>query len=284
MIPSDEPAPGWLSKESQTIHALEFHWQEFEPHLLCYDTSEHEECEFDLEDVDFSVSENKVCIGSWDDEGSYRPCPKQTPVTKFAQCQECSREFFIPDQECLFEPKCHGEKCDWEFCKREHMLYIAFYDTRMKVGMSSSRRIDKRLIEQGADAYSVIGKFPDRLEARETEKKISARLRIPQFYRQEVLLHNLTRPVDTMGIEGRLEGLRITLGEAFKLKPEPLKWLTRYPIDLPLRQVPRLEPSPGRHRGERVGIKGKWMVYESEGLKALNLSDLPARFLARHIA
>jgi len=87
-----------------------------------------------------------------------------------------------------------------------------------------------------------------------------------------------------MGIEGRLEGLRITLGEAFKLKPEPLKWLTRYPIDLPLRQVPRLEPSPGRHRGERVGIKGKWMVYESEGLKALNLSDLPARFLARHIA
>ncbi|OGS44374.1 MAG: hypothetical protein A3K76_03845 [Euryarchaeota archaeon RBG_13_57_23] len=275
---------GHPSNQDFPIHALEFHWQEFEPHLLCYDALENEECEFDLDDVDFSVSEGKRCIGSWDDDGNFRPCPNRAPVTRFAQCDECSKEFFIPDQECLFEPKCHGEKCDWEFCKREHMLYIAFYDTRMKVGMSSSLRIDRRLIEQGADAYSVIGKFPDRLEARETEKEISKRLRIPQFYRQEVLLNNLARPVDKMGIEGRLEGLKITLGEAFQLKPEPLRWLTRYPIELPLRQVPVLQSSPGRHRGKKVGIKGKWMVYESEGLRALNLSDLPARFLARHIA
>jgi len=289
MVENHEPAKSTHGKEDYPIHALEFHWQEFKPHLECYDASENEECEFDLEKVDFSASENKACIGSWDGEGNYKPCPEQMPVTRFSQCAQCSKEFFIPDQECLFEPKCDGTRClvqnrDWEFCKREHVVYVAFYDTRMKIGMSSSRRIDKRLIEQGADAYSVIGEFPNRKSARAAEKDISERLRIPQFYRQEVLLRNLSRPLDTKGIEGRLEALRLTLRGRFALEPEPLEWLTRYPIELPLRQTPRLRPSFGRHRGELVGIKGKWMVFESEGLQALNLSDLPARFLARHVA
>src|SRR4030067_83679 len=170
--------------EDFPIHALEFHWDEFDPHLLCFDSSAAQECEFDLEDINFSVSQRKVCIGMWDDEGRYVPCAKQAPVSRFAQCQECSEESFLPHQECVFEPRCDGELCDIEFCKREHMLYIAFYDTRMKIGMSSTRRIDKRLIEQGADAYSIIGKHPTRKRAREAEKKISERLRIPKFHRQ----------------------------------------------------------------------------------------------------
>lgn len=289
MVESKETSSDRSDGQTPSLHALDYHWKGFEPHLDCFDPSDGEECEFDLERIDFSVSEARTCIGSWDDDGNYRPCPSRTPVGKFAQCDKCAKEFFIPNQECLFDPKCDGTDCmgqkrEWEFCRREHVLYIAFYDTRMKVGMSSSRRIDRRLIEQGADAYSIIGSFPNRLEARETEKKISDRLRIPQFYRQETLLKGLARPLDKKGIEDRLEGLRITLGEAFGLKPMPLSWLTGYPIDLPLSQVPQLEPSVGRHLGKRVGIKGKWVFYESDGLKALNLSDLPARFLARQVA
>ncbi len=250
---------------------------------------QREECEFDLGQIDFFVSEVRTCIGSWDDEGNYRPCPGQKPVGKFAQCEDCSKEFFIPKQECVFNPECDGTDCrarkgEWEFCKREHMLYFAFYDTRIKVGMSSSRRIERRLIEQGADAYSIIGVFANRLEARKAEKKISASLRIPEFYRQETLLDSLVKPVDWKEIEDRLRRIDAALGMSFGYRSGPIKRLTGYPIDLPLRQVPKLEPSPGRHAGERVGIKGKWMVYESNGLKAINLSDLPARFLSRHVA
>ncbi len=266
------------------LHALEYRWDEFEPHLECYDTSEGEECELDLEELGFRVSKGKTCVGYWDDDGRYVSCPKDAPVTKFSQCPDCSKEVFLPDQDCLFEPKCNGERCGLDFCSREHILYVAFYDTRMKIGMSSSRRVEKRLIEQGADAYSVIGKYKGRKTARDAEKELSRRLGIPQWYMQKDLLRNLSRPLDVEGIKGRLEGLRMTLGRSMNLTPGPLVLLRRYPIALPLPEVPKLQDSHGEHSGEYVGIKGKWLIYSDRGLKALNLSDLPGRFIVRRVA
>jgi len=265
------------------LHALEYHWDHFDPHLLCYDTGASEVSELDLDDVRFSVSDERLCIGRWEGE-KYIRCAKRVPVDRFSQCPECAEESFIPHQECIFEPRCDGEECNIEFCKREHVLYIAFYDTRMKIGMSSTRRIGQRLIEQGADAFSIIGKFPTRKRAREAEKDISSRLRIPQAHRQEVLLRNLSRRLDISGIEGRHRALAVTLGEAYGLTPDPIEWLEGYPIDLPLRETPELLRTAGSHKGERIGIKGRWLVFDSNGLKALNLADVPARFLARNVA
>jgi len=266
------------------FHALDFSWEGFQPSLTVYDSRDCTESEFDVEDIDFFTSRKRTCIGRWVGD-QYVRCPKNTPVEKFLQCPDCSDESFLPrdHQNCVFEPECRGEKCGLEFCKREHVLYIAFYDTRMKIGMSSTRRVERRLIEQGADAFAVIGKLPNRLEARKAEKDISARLGIPQAFRQDELLRNFVRKIDSSGIEGRYEGLMITLGEMFQLSPERLRWLNGYPLELPLQTAPKLQESWGRHKGELVGIKGKWLIYESDGLKALNLSDFPARFLARRI-
>ena len=265
------------------LHAIEFHWDRFEPHLDCFDSGRNDVGELDLEDVGFAVSRKRVCVGRWDGD-EYIPCPRQAPVEKYDQCPECAGVSFIPYQDCIFEPRCDGEICDLDFCRREHVLYVAFYDTRMKIGMSSTRRVERRLIEQGADAYSVIGKFGNRRRAREAEKDISSRLRIPQSHRQDILLRNFSRPVDVRGIEARHEALKVTLGEAYKLEPEPLRWLDGYPIELPLREAPKLVESWGMHRGELVGIKGRWLIFESGGLKALSLADMPSRFLARTIA
>jgi len=267
-----------------TLHAIDFHWEGFHPHLVCHDSIESQVSEFDLEDVRFSVSRKKTCIGLFDDDGKYVPCAKSIPVSRFSQCSECAGESWIPHQECIFEPKCDGELCDLEFCKREHVLYVAFYDTRMKIGMSSTRRIEQRLIEQGADAFSIIGKWPTRKRAREAEKEFSDKLRIPQSHRQELLLKSLSRPVDAGGIEERFNALRATLGERYRLDPEPLGWLDKYPVELPLRDAPKLVDPWGSHKGDLVGIKGRWLIFESEGLKALNLADVPARFLARRLA
>lgn len=282
---ADDPGKGTSDdiEKRFPLHALEYHWDRFDPHLLCYDTQASMVSELDLDDVRFSVSDERVCTGRWEGD-EYIRCEKHVPVSRFSQCPDCAEESFIPHQECIFEPRCDGEECDIEFCKREHMLYIAFYDTRVKIGMSSSRRIEQRLIEQGADAYSIIGKFPTRKRAREAEKDISARLRIPQAHKQEVLLRNLSRPLDESGIEGRHRALSMTLGEAYGLRPEPIEWLEDYPIDLPLRETPELLRTAGSHKGERVGIKGRWLVFDSNGLKALNLADFPARFLARNVA
>lgn len=263
------------------LHAIDFHWDGFEPHLECFDSESSQLTEFDLRDVKFSVSRKKTCIGMFDDDGRYVLCPKNAPVTRFSQCQECAGESWIPHQECIFEPRCEGELCDLDFCKREHVLYIAFYDTRIKIGMSSTRRIEQRLIEQGADAFSIIGKWPNRKKAREAENELSTRLRIPQSHRQEQLLMSLSKVVDDGGIEEKFESLKTVLGERHNLIPEPLQWLTAYPVDLPLRGPPRLIDSWGSHRGDLVGIKGRWLIFESDGMKALNLHDLPSRFLSR---
>lgn len=272
----------WLQEREKDfpLHALKYHWEGFEPGLTCFDTVSDEVVEFDLEDVGFLVGRRRTCIGQFDGD-RYIECPVDAEVAKFAQCARCSGESFIPVQECIFEPRCDGEICDHQFCRREHVLYLAFYNTNVKIGMSSSRRVERRLIEQGADAYAVIGSFGTRRKAREAEKDISSRLRIPQSFRQDVLLQNLARPLDVQGVEARHAGLRATLAEAYRHEVEELRWLEGYPLELPLRQVPRLQETRGRHKGSFLGIKGKWMVYESGDVRALNLSDLPARHIAR---
>jgi len=269
------------SEDKFPLHALDFSWHGFEPALTCFDSRDNEVSDFDLKDLNFAVSKKRTCIGYFTDDGKYVVCPKNTPVERYAQCPECSAVSFLPYQECLFDPKCDGEMCDLEFCRREHVLYIAFYDTRMKIGMSSTRRVERRLIEQGADAFAIIGKLPTRRQAREAEKNISARLGIPQALRQDLLLRNFVRKVDQTGVQGRYEGLRLTLAGMYHLQPEPLHWITDYPIELPLATVPKLQESWGKHKGRFVGMKGKWAIYESDGLKALNVSSLPSRFLSR---
>ena len=263
------------------LHVLDFHWDGFEPHMECRDLRNDEISEFDLKDVRFAVSKKKTCIGYFDDDGKYLPCPKSTPVSRFEQCPDCSAESFIPHQECIFEPRCDGEICDLEFCKREHVLYVAFYDTDIKIGMSSSRRVEKRLVEQGADAFSIIGSFSSRKKAREAEKRISSELKIPQSHRQASLLRSLVRPVDIDRIGSKQDELKTSLGDAYGMTPERLKFLDRYPIQLPLSQAPMLQESWGKHSGAFIGIKGRWLIYDSDGFKAINLSDLPARFVSR---
>jgi hypothetical protein len=272
----------WLEglEDRLPLHALEFYWEGFEPGLLCYDTTKRNVLEVHLDSADFIVSKKKTCTGRFDGE-KYIPCPNSVPVTKFAQCDECAGESFIKDQECVFEPKCEGELCDNEFCKRQHVLYLAFYDTMVKVGMSSTRRVERRLVEQGADAFAIIGSFPNRKRAREAEKDIASRLELPQGIRQQTILSSFSHPLDIDGIKARYGGLRTAIAERYGLSVEPLKRLPGYPLVLPLSKAPQLQTTPGVHRGRLLGIKGKWLVYESGEMKALNMSDLAGRFIAR---
>jgi len=269
-------------EDSFPLHALDFSWEGFEPVMTCVAVGTSETCQLDLEDVAFAVSRRRVCVGQFGDDG-YVPCPRNAPVDRMSQCPDCADESFVP-QECIFNPPetCENESCKTpEFCKRPHTLYIAFYDTRAKIGMSSSRRVERRLIEQGADAYALVGSFKDRYHAREMEKRISAEMRMPQSFRQDSLLVNLERRVDVRGVEARYEGYSATLSETYRLKPGPLTWIDGYPIDLPLESVPRLEPAWGMHRGKYIGCKGRLLVYEANGLRALDLADIPSRFVSR---
>lgn len=270
----------WLSEmeDSLPYHALYFEWDGFEPRLECMDESGNN-IFINLGSVDYVIGRRRECVGRFDGERHIR-CPGRAHVTRFTQCPECAEEAFIPHQECIFEPRCDGELCDdVDFCRREHILYLAFYDTKAKVGMSSSRRLERRLIEQGADAYAVLGAYPTRRAARTAEKEISSSMRIPQAFRQEALLRSLVHEVDVEGIEAKYSSLSQSLESRFDLRPEPIHWLDEYPVELPLESVPHLADTPGRHRGEALGVKGRWLIYRSSRLNALALSDVPSRFM-----
>ena len=271
----------WLREIEPRLpyHAVEFGWAGFEPQLTCVVRGGIEVADIDIGSFDLTVSESRECVGYFDGD-SYVPCPNHASVSRFSQCEACSGESFLPFQECVFEPKCDGEICDMEFCRREHVLYLAFYGTKAKIGMSSTRRIERRLVEQGADAYSIIGAFPTRRAARQAEKEMSSALKVPQAYRQDVVLRGFSETVDEARIEAQHGALASRIEDRFELSVEEVRWLDGYPIELPLSSSPRLRPTAGRHRGRLLGFKGKWAIFEAGGICALNLSDVPSRFVS----
>lgn len=146
--------------------------------------------------------------------------------------------------------------------------------------MSSTRRVERRLIEQGADAFAIVGAYPNRKRAREAEKEISARLGLPQGIRQRRLLENFTHTLDEAGMGMRYGSLKEAMSDVFGLSVEPLRHLRDYPLPLPLERPPVLQDTPGAHRGRLLGLKGKWLIYEARDMRALNMSDLVSRHLA----
>jgi len=252
-------------KEAQEVHVISSRWDEFEHELQIYDDSSIRV--LDMEKIDLDVSQEKICIGSFED--GYTPCPEKRSVETFRQCGECAPEE-IPKLECIFEPQ-DCEECEGGFCDETHAVYLAFHGTIPKIGMTSKDRLRKRLIEQGADAYALLLTVEDRRKAREEEKRLSKKLDILQRISSKKKLNRMARKLDKNIVERKYRGVknRVAVGE--------LSFLEDYPIDLPLRAKPRLRPVPGRHEGETVGLKGEFLIYENNGLQALKISDLVGR-------
>jgi len=261
------------------LHAIEYYWDDFEPKLIYFDLDDGQMKTLDIYNIDFSVSKKKICIGSFVDD-EYIPCPGNFPVSRFAQCAECG-ESLIPIQECLFEPKCEGDQCESPICKRDHAVYIAFFGDLPKVGMSMKSRVKNRLIEQGADAYFIAGYFPTRKSAREREKQIAEKLRITDRSKGKNVLESLRLLKKRSQIEDARAWISQSLRERFSMDPGELEFLDSYPLEEPLPEIPKLTESWGNHSGKFVGIKGKYLIYERERILALNLADLPSRFISR---
>jgi hypothetical protein len=267
-------------------HVLEFYWKGFEPRLVWRGREDSRETEEQVDRAEVSVGRARRCVGRFE-RGRHVPCPNEVHVEGFSQCQACAGESYIWDQDCIFDPKCDGSSClsegsggaPSEFCRREHMLYLAFYQDRPKIGMSSSKRIRERLVEQGADAFAFIGTYPNRRAARLAEAEISQAAGVPQWYRQQEVLDMMSRPVERPAIEGAYARLESTLDGREGVEFGTLEFLAGYPLEQPLQSRPQLQATEGVHRGRFIGVKGKWLVYESRGLRALSMPDLVARYV-----
>src|SRR5688572_9413718 len=87
----------------------------------------------------WKVDGARTCIGRLDG-GRHVPCPLGQPVAEHAQCPSCSG---LEDLECVFEPRCQreGTVCACSFGPEPHAVYLAFFCTLPKVGITLERRL-----------------------------------------------------------------------------------------------------------------------------------------------
>lgn len=268
----------------RSAHVLAVRWEGFRPTLVCSVPEDTAPLALQFsKSLEFEISAEKECIGIWD-HTNHTACPTSVRVSRFSRCDSCGADM-IPDQRCIFEPRCRGDSCLVEghsgemiaFCSRPHSLYLASYLDKLKIGMTASERVRRRCIEQGADAYIEIASTENRFDARQLEKELSREYGIRQSYNTMEFLRMTVSRIDRDAIH---DTLLKTLGSMDTLHtpvPVSIHDLDDYPVSLPLRSVPRETSTSGLHFGKIVGMKGRNLYYESNGLRALNLTDIPSR-------
>lgn len=261
-------------------HIVHFGWEEYRPMLLRYVHESASVTPLCLDGIiDWTISERKRCVGTFEEDGYHR-CPEGMPVNRFDQCSRCSRTW-IGRQDCVFEPQCHGDLCDSPICRREHTVYLAFFGEMGKVGMTTSRRLKERGIEQGADAIVALARFPDRLEARKAENYTSEQLRLTQSIRRRKALDLLWNSPDPARLEVLYQQFQEALRTRMTVLAEPIQLLDGYPLSKKEGTKVVLRDSHGRHQGRSMGLKGKFLVYEDANgpLYAMDVTDLSGRFI-----
>jgi len=256
-------------------HVIGFHWEGFHPLLMAFDNIGGVLTTMDMEETDLIISEAKRCVGYYDHDGYHR-CPFHSRVTSFPQCRNCASTW-IPIQECIYEPQCRGEKCGCRLCAAEHTVYIAFLGKMTKIGMTQSRRLKERGIEQGADAIAPLAVCENRMDARGIENLLSKGLGVPQRVPATSAVKELLNAQSEEAIRRRLEELRRRAVNLIDLTDEDLILLDDYPLPS-LNGTLMPVSTPGAHMGHTVGVKGKFLIYRDGPLKAINLSDTVARF------
>lgn len=157
------------------MQIVKYKWDNFEPVLIVNNGSMGRMPLFD-NSVNFSVGK-KTCIGSYV-KGTYRKCPNETELAYGNYCNECrlSDDFFL----CV---QCDGSDCKNQKrrsdCEEEkYFIYLAAFDSLLKVGISLDRRIKERLVEQGADFGAKVATIQDGKTVRMIEQKIKKDLGI----------------------------------------------------------------------------------------------------------
>jgi hypothetical protein len=122
----------------------------------------------------------------------------------------------------------------------------------------------------------------NRMAARAAENVISHLLKARQTVSKKESLRTILRRTDQDLYESRYEEVLAKVAKVYPIKNASLEVLDEYPVSF--HEDTHLEASPleGRHVGQVVAIKGKFLVYRTKNgkeLKALQLSNLPSHLI-----
>lgn len=164
-----------------------FKWKreggQWQPHFLASSGEEITKVFLWAGPISITLGE-KFCTGYFLN-GRHFPCPDRQR-TSGTMCDACRHndDFFL----CV---QCTGDGCvnhkQRHACEKEdYVIYLASFDSLLKVGISRESRFYERLIEQGADFGTKIARVKDGMYVRKMEQSISKFLGCPDRIDGEV--------------------------------------------------------------------------------------------------
>jgi hypothetical protein len=217
-----------------------------------------------LFDEELQITLGKRYCTGYTKNGKHFSCPAKREVITEKMCRECmiNDDFFL----CM---KCDGSECANEIqrkscAKNKYYLYLAAFNTMLKVGISYERRIFERLIEQGADMGAKIAIIQDGMKVRQMEQEIKKELnihdRITGIEKQKMLFGNVN--VAAVNIFQAVAQLK---KNGFSVQPEIYNLQSVYRLG-EVKEVPkRLEIRDGtKLHGSVIAAKGNIIVMKND--------------------
>jgi len=158
------------------LQFLGIKWKDGAPNFLVARGTELEYLDIPAT-INLTKTNVKKCVGYYDLAARcHMPCPSQIDFTgtDMSQCAHCqnSNGFGM----CL---SCNGDSCRADnprgraFCDQEHLVYLAYFPGRFKVGTAAAYRGLKRLYEQGALFSVFFASAPNGQIARRIEQAVN---------------------------------------------------------------------------------------------------------------
>ena len=227
------------------------------------------------QNINFLLGEKK-CVGFIKD-GKKHECPHSRSIEYGEKCNECkiNDDFFLCmqcDGECINKKQRRG--CE----TNNYYIYLAAFDSLLKIGISYEHRFLERWVEQGADFAAKIAYLKDGSEARKLEQKISKELniidRIKGEKKQDIIFGNPN--VAATNIKNAVEKLKLN---GFSVKPlihdlrnfYRLQNILSYPKKMQIENKTQI-------KGRFAAAKGNVLVLENEnGFFSFNSHSLVGR-------
>ncbi len=157
------------------MQVIKYKWQDWKPQLIVRSDGGTEKIPLIDNEIRLTIGK-KICIGFTRDGRSY-PC-RNGSETEDWMCNGCKLE-----DDYYFCVKCDGSQCinekkRSECEKNSYFVYLAAFDSMLKVGISHEFRLMERLVEQGADFGAKIARVRDGKLVRSMEQQIKKEIDI----------------------------------------------------------------------------------------------------------
>lgn len=250
------------------MQAIKYKWSlngDAQPSLFAKDSDVIKRIALLGEHVSFTLGA-KRCIGFFRN-GRHLDCPEARIIEHGWNCNQCRFEddFFL----CM---KCTGAECINEkqrpaCIENMYYIYLAAFDSILKVGISHERRLMERLVEQGADFGAKIACVKDGKDVRLIEQEISRYLNIADkvtgatkqskiFGNPNIAVTNISRAISRLQSNGVSKYL---------IPPEIYDLRSYYKLDAVGHDPLKVFVKEGsRIEGEVVAAKGNIIVMSSD--------------------